>query len=108
MVSECVSLGLPREGGGLELARDGGGRRSGEGVSTSGEIGEVTGGTTVASDFWLPDFRLSLLGGNCGCDGCAFCLDSSFAPLSSASSVISISRRRRRELEDEVIEPEAV
>lgn len=115
IVSECVSLGLPREGGGLELARDGGDRRSGEGFSISGEVTEVDGGTTVASDFWLPDLRLiSLLGGNCGCDGsdgCDFSLASlatSFAPFSSASSVISISRRRRRELEDEVIEPVAV
>ena len=48
MDSECVSLGVPREGGGRELARDGGGRRSGE-ASSSGE--EVAWGTTVASDF---------------------------------------------------------
>lgn len=69
MVLECDSLGLPRERGKRELARDGGGRRSGEGVSISGDVVEG-GGTMVASDIWLPDRCLvSALGGGCGC-GC--------------------------------------
>lgn len=111
IVSEWVSLGLPREGGGRELARDGGGGISREAfsTSTSGECKEGVGGTTVASDLRLPDRSLtSLLGGGGAWDGCALSLLSSFAPFSSASSVISISRRRRRELDDEVIEPDAV
>ena len=63
MVSEWVSLGLPREGGGRELARDGGGGMSREAFSTSGEGREGVGGTTVASDLRLPDRSLtSLLG----------------------------------------------
>lgn len=111
MLLECDSFGLPRDRGERELARDGGGRRSGEDISTSGE-GIEEGGTMVASDFWLPDRCLvSAIGGDCGCgcgcdSGCS--LDSSFAPFSSASSVISINRRRRSELVEDVIDPEAV
>lgn len=60
----------------------------------------------VASDFWLPDRCLvSTLAGGCGSD---LSFVSSFAPFSSASSVISINRRRRRELEEDVIDPDAV
>lgn len=67
MVLVCDSLGLPRERGERELAREGGGRRSGEDVSASGEVVEG-GGTMVASDFRLPDRCLvSALGGGCGC-----------------------------------------
>lgn len=111
VATDCVSLGLrPRECD-LELARDGGGLKSGDGASTLGEVvggaggGEVVvGGTMVASDFWLPDNRrASDLGGGSGC-----WYGSSFEPFSSASSVISINRRRRSELEEEVIEPDAV
>lgn len=47
MVLVWDSLGLPREVGARELPREGGGRRSGEGFSASGE---VVGGTMVASD----------------------------------------------------------
>lgn len=43
----CDSLGLSRDGGALELARDGGGLRSGD-VPSLGAA--VVGGTTVASD----------------------------------------------------------
>lgn len=102
-VASC-SLELSRDGGGRELDRDGGGRRSGEGFS-SGSGATIGGGTTVASDFWLPGLcrGSSVLGG----DG-AFPLTSSFPPLSSASSVISIRRRRRSELDEEVIDPDAV
>jgi hypothetical protein len=111
MLLECDSLGLPRDRGERELARDGGGRSSGEDISTSGDVVEG-GGTMVASDFWLPDRCLvSIIGGDCGC-GCdcdsGGSFDSSFAPFSSASSVISINRRRRSELEEDVIDPEAV
>jgi hypothetical protein len=70
MALECDSLGLPRERGERELAREGGGLRSGEDVSTSGEVVEGGGGTMVASDLWLPDRCLvSGLGGGCDC-GC--------------------------------------
>ena len=77
--------------------------------SLSGDVGgNSTGvstgdGTTVASDLMLPDLCLSSDWGG----GTGFTV-SSFMPFSSASSVISISRRRRRELEEEVIEVEAV
>lgn len=58
--------------------------------------------TMVASDSWLNDLcRKSLveIGGG----------EASLLPgVSSASSAISISLRRRREFEEEVIEPEAV
>lgn len=55
----------------------------------------------VASDTWLVDLcRLS------GC-GNGACVSSLVVLVSSASSAISISLRRRRELEEEVIEPEA-
>jgi hypothetical protein len=62
VATDCVSLGLlPRECD-LELARDGGGRKSGDDVSGPGDVvggdvgggggGDVVvGGTTVASDF---------------------------------------------------------
>lgn len=60
VVTDCVSLGLlPRECD-LELARDGGGLKSGDDVSGPGDVvggdvggggGDVAvGGTTVASD----------------------------------------------------------
>ncbi len=63
----CDSLGLPRERGERELALEGGSRRSGEDVSTSGEVVEG-GGTMVASDFRLPDRCLvSALAGGCDC-----------------------------------------
>lgn len=100
------SLGLPMDGA-RELAREGGGRRSGEGFSS----GEAVGGTTVASDLRLPDLCLVSVtdGGCCSCScSCPCSFVSSFVPVSSASSVISISRRRRRELDEEVIDPEAV
>ena len=59
------------------------------------------GATTVASDRWLK--------GLWGDESLAGDLASlSVVAFSSASSVISISLRRRRELEEEVIEPEAV
>lgn len=61
----------------------------------------MSGGTTVTSDSWLV-----LL-----CGGLVFenfpGASLLFAVLSSASSVISFSLRRRRELEEEVIDPEA-
>lgn len=65
----CDSLGLPCETGERELALEGGGRRSGEDVSTSGEVAEGEGaGTMVASDFRLPDRCLiSALGAGCDC-----------------------------------------
>jgi len=95
----CDSLGLPMDGA-RELARDGGGRGSGEDLSS----GEAMGGTMVASDLRLPDLFISVLGG--GRCSCSFV--SSFVPLSSASSVISINRRRRSELDEDVIDPDAV
>jgi len=77
VATDCVSLGLrPRECD-LELARDGGGLKSGDtgstlGGGTGGDVGGggevVVGGTTVASDFWLPDNRrASDLWGGSGC-----------------------------------------
>lgn len=58
-------------------------------------------GTAVASDRWLSaSVSLSTVR-DCGSSLL-------LAPFSSASSVISTSLRRRRELEDEVMEPEAV
>lgn len=61
----------------------------------------MSGGTTVTSDSWL----VLLCGGLIFEDfpGASWL----FAVLSSASSVISFSLRRRRELEEEVIDPEA-
>ena len=56
----------------------------------------------MASDRWLK----GLWGGNSLAGDLASLL--SVVAFSSASSVISISLRRRRELEEEVIEPEAV
>lgn len=56
----------------------------------------------VASESWLKDrSRVSL-----PTDGA--CVTSFVAGLSSASSAISISLRRRRELDEEVMEPDAV
>lgn len=61
----------------------------------------------VASDIWLPDLCLSSdWSGDGGCFGSS--VDSTFVPFSSASSVISLKRRRRRELVEEVIDPDAV
>jgi hypothetical protein len=67
-----------------------------------GGVDTTDGGTTVASETWLNDrCRRSWTG--------AWVLAVSLgAGVSSASSAISISLRRRRELEEEVIEPEAV
>lgn len=104
---DCDSLG---EVGALELARDGGGLRSTDAFSLSGDVGGSSsstggsvGGTRVASDLMLTALpRASDWG-----DGTVL-LVSSFPPVSSASSVISIKRRRRRELEEDVIEVEAV
>jgi hypothetical protein len=108
IVADWGSMGLPAEVGALELARDGGGLKSMGACSLSGDVGGIStgasdsvGGTKVASDFMLPDLcRASDWGGGTGF--------SSSLPFSSASSVISINRRRRRELEEEVIEVEAV
>lgn len=98
---DCSSWGFVWRGGAvLALSRDGGGLRSGDVVSVDGD-GAVDGGTTVASDFWLPDL---CRGWSSGLGGCA----SSLAPFSSASSVISINRRRRRELDEDVMEVDAV
>lgn len=101
--AECGSMALP-----LELARDGGGMMSTDAFSLSGDVGgNSTGGsmgdgTTVDSDLTLLELgRSSDLGGGTG-------FDASSLPFSSASSVISINRRRRRELEEDVIEVEAV
>ena len=111
IVADCGSMGLPREIVALELARDGGGIRSTDAFSLSGDVGGSSGsnggsmgdGTRVASDLTLLGVRrASDWGGGTGFGS------SSFVPFSSASSVISISRRRRRELEEEVIEVEAV
>lgn len=100
VVLVCDSLGLAMDGA-RELAREGGGRRSGEDFSS----GEAVGGTIVASDLRLPDLCLvSVLDGG----GCSCSFVSCFVPFSSASSVISISRRRRRELDEDVIDPDAV
>ena len=109
----CDSLGLTGEVAALELARDGGGWKSIDACSLSGDVGGSStggstggslGGTRVASDLMLSDLsRASGWGG-----GGAGLVASSFVPFSSASSVISINRRRRRELEEEVIEVEAV
>ena len=62
----------------------------------------------MISDLWLPG--LSLVSVGAGTDGGARvgASVSLGAPFSSASSVISISLRRRRELEEDVIDPEAV
>lgn len=111
IVADWGSMGLPREIVALELARDGGGMRSTDAISLSGDVGGSSGstggsmgdGTRVASDLTLLGLRrASDWGGGIGIGA------SSFVPFSSASSVISISRRRRRELEEEVIEVEAV
>lgn len=113
IVADCGSMGLPREIVPLELARDGGGMRSTDAFSLSGDIwgssgstgtgGSMGDGTRVASDLTLLGLcRASDWGGGIGFGA------SYFVPFSSASSVISISRRRRRELEEEVIEVEAV
>lgn len=57
-------------------------------------------GTAVVSDRWLnASVSLSTL---------SVCGSSLLTPFSSASSVISTSLRRRSELEEDVIEPEAV
>lgn len=109
MALVCDWARLPRDGA-RELPREGGGRRSdedrriGEGFSASGD---VLGGTMVASDIWLPDL---CLGSDRGGGGGSFVssFDSSLVPFSSASSVISLRRRRRRELDEEVIDPDAV
>lgn len=113
MVMEWVSLGLPRDGA-RELPREGGGRGSGEGrrigedFSASGDVidGAID-GTMVASDIWLPD---RCLGSDWGGGGGSFVssFDSSLVPFSSASSVISLRTRRRRELDEEVSDPDAV
>lgn len=69
--------------------------------------GETVGGIMVASDIWLPD--LCIGSDWTGAGGCfVSSVDSSFVPFSSASSVISLKRRRRRELDEEVIDPDAV
>lgn len=108
IVADCDSTGLTGDVAALELARDGGGWKSIDACSLSGDVGGNSaggslGGTKVASDLMLPDLsRISGWGGGTGL------LTSSFVPFSSASSVISINRRRRRELEEEVIEVEAV
>jgi hypothetical protein len=109
IVADCGSLGLPAEVGALELARDGGGLKSIDALSLSGDVGgnstggSMGGGTIVASDLILPDLcRASDCGGGTGFSA------SSFVPFSSASSVISTRRRRRRELDEEVTEVEAV
>lgn len=108
IVADCVSLGLPGEVAAMEPALDGGGWKSTGACSLSGDTGGNStggslGGTKVASDLILPDlWRASDWGGGTGF------VASSFVPFSSASSVISINRRRRRELEEEVIEVEAV
>lgn len=111
IVADCGSTGLPRESVARELDRDGGGMRSTGAFSLSGDIGGSSGstgcsigdGTKVASD-------LTLLGLRRASDWrCVIGFGaSSFVPFSSASSVISISRRRRSELEEEVIEVDAV
>lgn len=75
---------------------------SGDVGGSSSSTGGSVGGTRVASDLMLTALtRASDWGTGTG-------LVSSFVPFSSASSVISIKRRRRRELDEEVIDVEAV
>jgi hypothetical protein len=109
IVADCGSIGLSRVVVALELARDGGGMISTDAVILSGDVGgrstggSMDDGTTVASELTLLELGLASDRGG----GVGFAA-SSLVPFSSASSVISISRRRRRELEEEVIEVEAV
>ena len=75
------------------------------GSSATGDcctLDTADGGTTVASESWLNDLCRMPSVGDC------VCASSLPTVVSSASSAISFNRRRRRELDEEVIEPEAV